>query len=104
MRRLLLACTVLLLVAFAGLAGGSAPFGRVALSFGLPKLAAPLLRDPLWRGVAHYRAGAFAQQTEPTGDYRLLRKTSSAATAITCTSSSTGTSIPPRSTDTSTDP
>ncbi|WP_083100392.1 tetratricopeptide repeat protein [Pseudophaeobacter leonis] len=77
MRRLFLVCAVLLLVAFAGLAGGSAPFGRVALSFGLPTLAAPLLRDPLWRGVAHYRAGAFAQASDtfaaagPQGLYNL---------------------------------
>ncbi len=37
--------------------GGSAPFGRVLLSLGLPKPAAALFDDPGWRGVAHFRAG-----------------------------------------------
>ena len=44
----------------AGLAvalGGTAPFGRVLLSLGVPGLAAGLFEDPAWQGVAHYRAG-----------------------------------------------
>ncbi len=49
------------LVALVGsaLIGGSAPLGRVVMALGLPSLAAPLFRDPAWKGAAHYRAGAF---------------------------------------------
>lgn len=36
--------------------GGAAPFGRLALSVGLPNLAAMLFDDPDWRGIALYRA------------------------------------------------
>lgn len=43
----------------AGLSGGLAPFGRVALALGLPGLAAEFMADPYWRGVAHYRGGDF---------------------------------------------
>jgi Ca-activated chloride channel family protein len=77
MRRLFLGLAALLLIVFAGLAGGSAPFGRVALSFGLPNLAASLFYDPLWRGVAYYQAGAYAQASAafavagPKGLYNL---------------------------------
>lgn len=38
---------------------GAAPLGRAALNAGLPSLAAPLLNDPLWRGLALYRAGDY---------------------------------------------
>ncbi|MCY0096492.1 tetratricopeptide repeat protein [Hoeflea ulvae] len=41
------------------LAGGTAPFGRVALAIGLPRLAATLFSDPAWQGVAYYRAGDY---------------------------------------------
>ncbi len=41
------------------LLGGAAPLGRVLLSLGMPSLAAPILRDPAWKGVALYRAGNF---------------------------------------------
>ncbi|PKQ11788.1 MAG: hypothetical protein CVT70_12720 [Alphaproteobacteria bacterium HGW-Alphaproteobacteria-1] len=37
--------------------GGADPFGRVALALGVPRVAAALLGDPGWRGVAWYRAG-----------------------------------------------
>ena len=42
------------------LAGGTAPFGRVLMAAGLPGLAAPLMSDPAWRGVALSRAGDHA--------------------------------------------
>ena len=48
----------------AALLGGSAPLGRIALSLGLPALAAPLLGDPGWRGVALYRAGQMDRAAE----------------------------------------
>jgi Ca-activated chloride channel family protein len=38
---------------------GPDPLGRLALRAGMPELAAPLLRDPLWKGIALYRAGAY---------------------------------------------
>ncbi|ETX14235.1 hypothetical protein OCH239_03970 [Roseivivax halodurans JCM 10272] len=47
----------LALLAAALLGAGTAPFGRLALALGLPRLAAPLFDDPAWRGVAQYRAG-----------------------------------------------
>ena len=49
----------LTLVVLAALAGGSAPFGRVALALGLPGIAAAVFTDPAWRGVALYRNGDF---------------------------------------------
>lgn len=42
------------------LAGPDA-FGRLALRVGLPQIAAPLLTDPVERGVALYRAGDYAR-------------------------------------------
>jgi len=36
---------------------GTAPFGRLALSLGQPRIALLLLDDPAWRGVARFRAG-----------------------------------------------
>lgn len=39
--------------------GGAAPIGRLLLAAGLPGLAARVLDDPQWRGVALYRAGNF---------------------------------------------
>jgi len=60
MRRVLaLSLLMLLSVAGAFALDGAAPFGRLALSLGLPSLAAPLLEDPLWKGVALYRQGRF---------------------------------------------
>jgi Ca-activated chloride channel homolog len=47
----------LLLVAYS--LGGTAPFGRLALSLGLPGLAVPMLETPEWRGYALYRSGDF---------------------------------------------
>ncbi len=44
--------------------GGTAPLGRVLLGLGLPGLAAHVFDDPAWRGVAHYRAGAFGDAAE----------------------------------------
>jgi Ca-activated chloride channel family protein len=40
-----------------GLAAGPSAFGRLALTVGWPSLAANLLPEPAWRGVALYRAG-----------------------------------------------
>lgn len=51
-------------LAIAGLAAialaGAEPLAKIALSLGLPRLAAPLLADPAVRGVALYRAGDYA--------------------------------------------
>lgn len=55
MRGLVLLAAVALLLA--GLLGGTAPFGRLALATGLPSLAAQFFADPRWRGVALFRAG-----------------------------------------------
>lgn len=44
--------------------GGTAPFGRLALSAGLPNLAAELLADPNWRGIALYRANRMPEAAE----------------------------------------
>lgn len=43
---------------------GNAPFGRLALALGLNGPAAELLEDPLWRGIALYRAGRFEPAAE----------------------------------------
>ncbi|PCJ08104.1 MAG: hypothetical protein COB16_08970 [Rhodobacteraceae bacterium] len=54
MRGLAAILAVALLVAV--VLGGAAPFGRVLLALGLPRLAASLFDDPDWHGVALYRA------------------------------------------------
>jgi Ca-activated chloride channel family protein len=60
MRSLLAASLFLALTATGAVAlDGFAPFGRLALSFGYPSIAAPLLTDPHWRGVALYRLGRY---------------------------------------------
>ncbi len=51
--------TVVALVVAAAL-GGRTLFGRVLLAAGQPGLAAIVLADPAWRGVAQYRAGNHA--------------------------------------------
>ncbi|MEO1138378.1 MAG: hypothetical protein AAFW87_02880 [Pseudomonadota bacterium] len=48
-------------IILAVLIGGTAPFGRVALSLGVPSIAAALFSDPHWRGVSYYRAGSYRQ-------------------------------------------
>ena len=48
----------LLAIGLAVLAGPGA-FGRLGLELGLPGLAAPLIQDPMSRGVALYRAGDY---------------------------------------------
>lgn len=48
----------------AGALGGAAPFGRVLLAAGLPQMAALVLTDPAWQGVAWYRAGDYAQAAQ----------------------------------------
>jgi Ca-activated chloride channel family protein len=48
---------VITVVAFA--LGGAAPFGRLTLNLGLPRLAVPLLPTPDWRGYALFRAGDY---------------------------------------------
>lgn len=55
---------VLLAAASALLIGGTAPFGRLALSLGLNRTAVALFDDPLWRGVALYKAEAFEEAAE----------------------------------------
>lgn len=60
MRRLApLLCLVLGLAA--AIAAGPDAWGRLALRAGAPGLAAELLREPRWRGVALYEAGRFAE-------------------------------------------
>jgi Ca-activated chloride channel family protein len=44
--------------------GGTAPLGRVLLAAGAPGLAALVLDDPGWRGVALYRAENFDRAEE----------------------------------------
>lgn len=46
-------------LALAALLGGAAPFGRLSLGIGMPRLAALLFDDPAWRGVAEYRSGRY---------------------------------------------
>lgn len=60
-RKLALAILILLTGAAAIALDGLAPFGRLALSFGYPSLAAPLLEDPHWKGIALYRQGRYAE-------------------------------------------
>lgn len=57
MTRLLIGAFSLVLLLGAYLAGGTAPFGRVALSLGAPGIAATLFDDHDWKGAALYRAG-----------------------------------------------
>lgn len=55
---------LLIAVACFGIAvlmGGAAPFGRVALTLGMPDIAMRMFTDPRWRGVALYRAGDFEE-------------------------------------------
>ncbi|MFQ1700770.1 tetratricopeptide repeat protein [Loktanella agnita] len=53
------AFAVLVCLGLAFLIGGLAPFGRVALVLGMPRLAQVFSTDPGWGGVAAYRAGDF---------------------------------------------
>jgi len=39
------------------LLGGGAPFGRLAMTFGLPQAATHLFGDPVWQGVARSKSG-----------------------------------------------
>ena len=58
-------------LALAGAMGGTAPFGRVLLSVGLPQWATPFFDDPAWQGGALFRARRFdeaAQSFEAAGD------------------------------------
>ena len=62
MKRLLALSFLILLTASGAIAlDGPAPFGRLALSLGYPSLAAPLLDDPFWKGVAFYRQGRYEE-------------------------------------------
>lgn len=58
------ALAALVALGLAVVLGGAAPFGRLALSLGLPRLAAALSADPEWRGAALYRAGRFDAAAE----------------------------------------
>lgn len=51
-------------VAGAVLLNGAAPFGRVALALGLPRVAGTFFSDPAWRGAAAFEAGAYAEAAE----------------------------------------
>ena len=57
--RSLLPLGLLALALGLALAAGPAPFGRLALSVGMPSLAAGLVEDPNLRGVALYRLGRY---------------------------------------------
>ncbi len=56
-RQTAIALVAIVAVAIALLLGGRETAGRLALRAGLPGLAAPLLTDPHWQGIAAYRAG-----------------------------------------------
>ena len=58
--RLPLSLALAVLALGLGVFAGPGAFGRLALELGLPGLAAPLIEDPLSRGVALYRAGDYA--------------------------------------------
>lgn len=60
--RLLVAAVLCLGLAL--VAGGTAPFGRLALALGLPGLAATLLPDPGWKGTALAHAGRLPEAAE----------------------------------------
>lgn len=60
--------------------GGTAPLGRVLLSVGLPRLAAPFFSDPAWRGVAAYRAGNFGAAARDFSAARALLNLGNAET------------------------
>ena len=60
----IVALFAVLCLGLAALVGGTAPFGRAALTLGLPGLAAALTDDPGWRGAALYRAGDYAAAVE----------------------------------------
>lgn len=60
MPRFLIFAALILLTGGAAVAlDGSAPFGRLALSLGFPRLAEPLLEDSHWKGVALFRQGRY---------------------------------------------
>ncbi len=61
MRRWVLPFLALVVAACTALAAGPAAFGRLALSTGLPGLAASLTTEPAVRGVALYRAGRYEE-------------------------------------------
>lgn len=60
------AVLLLLLMMAAGtlLIGGAAPLGRLALTLDQPRIAAALLHDPYWKGIALYRLGRFEDAAE----------------------------------------
>ena len=66
MVRLSYSLFVLVLMGLGGmlLFGGTAHFGRLALAAGQPRIAAALLNDPYWKGMALYRMGQFEKAAE----------------------------------------
>jgi len=62
--RVLIGAAAALFLVVALLLGGGAPFGRMALAFGLPKLGASLFADANWRGTAYARGGQMGQAAE----------------------------------------
>ena len=52
------------LAILAAMLGGAAPFGRVFLALGLPSLAAQVLTDAQWSGLALARAGRIEEAAE----------------------------------------
>lgn len=64
MRAALLAALAALALGAALALEGRAAAGRLMLRLGAPALAAPLLDDPAWRGMALFRLGAYAGAAE----------------------------------------
>ncbi len=65
MPRFLIFAALIFLTGGAALAlDGPAPFGRLALAFGFPGIAEPLLDDPHWKGVARFRQGRYEEAVE----------------------------------------
>ncbi len=70
MRVLAILCLAAGLLTYA--LGGTAPFGRLALSAQMPGLAAYFLDDPEWKGTALYRAGEYDAAGEAFANARSL--------------------------------
>ncbi|KAA0969503.1 tetratricopeptide repeat protein [Aureimonas fodinaquatilis] len=58
-RRVTFGLVALMLVA--GAAAGPSAWGRLFLAIGMPQVAAQLLTEPRWQGVALYQAGRYAE-------------------------------------------
>lgn len=66
--RVLIGLVAMLFLAVAVVIGGGAPFGRMALAFGLPQVGAKLFSDPVWRGTAEAGNGQLEQAAKTFED------------------------------------